>query len=64
MRRNTSNHDLKKQKTPETTQGENPIPQNPEKRKIIERSGDAKISYPRPRLKIHLRYVGLPVQTR
>ena len=39
-------------------------PQNPENRKIIERSGDAKISYPRLRLEFDLRWVGPPVQTR
>ena len=37
-----------------------PTPQTPPKRKTIERSGDAKLSYPRLRLEIHLRYVGPP----
>ena len=41
-----------------------PDPQNPEKRKNIERSGDAKISHPRRRFEINLRYVRPPVQTR
>ena len=39
-------------------------PQKQEKRKTIQRSGDAKIRYPRLRLEINLRYVGPVVQTR
>ena len=39
-------------------------PQKQEKRKTIQRSGDAKIRYPRLRLEINLRCVEPPVQTR
>ena len=66
---------MKQEGTPETptqklrkrqkqTGKKTPDPQNPEKRKSIERSGDAKIGYSRLRLALHLRYVGPPVQTR
>ena len=55
----------KLQKTSKTNQkAKKNDPQNPENRKIIERSGDAKISYPRLRLEFDLRWVGPPVQTR
>ena len=66
---------MKQEGTPETptqklrkrqkqTGKKTPDPQNPEKRKITERSSDAESNYPRLHLGIHLRYVGRPVQAR
>ena len=63
-RRNTPKPAQETEKTPEPIDKKKPRPRNPEKRKTIKRSGGAKISCPRLRFEIHLRYVGPPEQTR
>ena len=63
-RRNIPYPDPNTQKTSKQTDKKNPGTQNLDKRETIERSGDAKTTYPRLLLEIHLRYLGAPVQTR